>query len=221
MKESEHDMKHHNESLMNKEFHLTEVTLKENFKARIYDNCLPSDDFKLLKEIILSPDFSWNYNSNVVSEKYTGTMPAVVEDYVDDDMFQFTHLFYVSSPGTSGPYAPNTLADSFVPIFRVLNAREWLRIKANLGTKDPEHMVGGWHCDLHWPKEGGIRIPYDDTLTAVLYMNTNNGYTLLETGHKVESVENRLVIFPNNVLHTGISQTDTNTRVLINFNFWM
>ena len=221
MEESEHDMKHHNESLMNKEFHLTEVTLKESFKARIYDNCLPSDDFKLLKEIILSPDFFWNYNSNVVPEKYTGTMPAVVEDYVDDDMFQFTHLFYVSPPSTSGPYAPNTLPDSFVPIFRVLNAREWLRIKANLGTKDPEHMVGGWHCDLHWPKEGGIRIPYDDTLTAVLYMNTNNGYTLLETGHKVESVENRLVIFPNNVLHTGISQTDTNTRVLINFNFWM
>ena len=208
-----------NESLMNKDFHLTEVELKENFKARIYDNCLPSDDFILIKEQLLGPHFAWNYNSKVVSKKYTGTIP-VINDYADedDDMYQFTHLLYLAKG--PGPYAPNRI-DECESILNVLNARGWLKIKANLGTKDPVHMSGGWHHDMHWPEEGDTRIPYDDTLTAILYMNTNNGYTLLETGYKVESVENRLVIFPNNVLHTGVSQTDTNTRVLINFDFWM
>ena len=209
-----------NESLMNKDFHLTEVDLKENFKARIYDNCLPSNDFIIMKEILLGPVFSWNYNSKVVAKKYTGTKP-IINDYADEDedMYQFTNMLYLAEG--PGPYAPIALDDKFVPILRVLNVRGWLKIKANLGTKDPEHMVGGWHHDMHWPEEGDTRIPYDDTLTAILYMNTNNGYTLLETGYKVESVENRLVIFPNNVLHTGVSQTDTNTRVLINFDFWM
>jgi hypothetical protein len=51
-------------------------------------------------------------------------------------------------------------------------------------------------------------------------MNTNNGYTLLETGDKIESVENRLVLFPCNILHTGITQTDTKVRVLLTFNFF-
>ena len=51
-------------------------------------------------------------------------------------------------------------------------------------------------------------------------MNTNNGYTLLETGDKIKSVENRLVLFPCNILHTGITQTDTKVRVLLTFNFF-
>ena len=36
--------------------------------------------------------------------------------------------------------------------------------------------------------------------TSILYMNTNNGYTIFENGDKVESVENRLVTFPNNLV---------------------
>jgi hypothetical protein len=41
----------------------------------------------------------------------------------------------------------------------------------------------------------------------------------METGDKIESIENRLILFPNDLLHTGITQTDTKVRVLINFNF--
>ena len=41
------------------------------------------------------------------------------------------------------------------------------------------------------------------SLTSILYMNTNNGYTKFETGETVQSVENRLVTFSNHVQHTG------------------
>ena len=50
-------------------------------------------------------------------------------------------------------------------------------------------------------------------------MNTNNGYTEFEGGQKVESVANRLVTFPSKIEHCGVSQTDEQTRILINFGY--
>jgi len=40
-----------------------------------------------------------------------------------------------------------------------------------------------------------------------------------ENGKKVESVENRLVVFPTELEHCGVSCTDNKQRVVINFNF--
>ena len=57
------------------------------------------------------------------------------------------------------------------------------------------------------------------SLTAIYYVNTNNGYTYFEDGQKVESVENRLVIMPSNLPHAGATCTDELRRVVINFNY--
>ena len=56
--------------------------------------------------------------------------------------------------------------------------------------------------------------------TSIFYVNTNNGYTKFEDGTKVESVANRMVIFPSNMKHIGTSCTDEKTRVVINFNYF-
>ena len=37
---------------------------------------------------------------------------------------------------------------------------------------------------------------------------------------KVEKVENRLLLFPTDILHTGIIQTDAKVGILLNFNFF-
>jgi hypothetical protein len=50
-------------------------------------------------------------------------------------------------------------------------------------------------------------------------MNTCNGYTLFEDGTKVESVANRIVTFPNSMKHTGTTTTDSEYRMVINFNY--
>ena len=76
-----------------------------------------------------------------------------------------------------------------------------LRVKLNLLKREDKFIE---------PSELHIDIPYGaprNTLTSVLYMNTNNGYTKFETGEKVESVENRLVTFPNSLKHTGSSNS--------------
>ena len=56
-------------------------------------------------------------------------------------------------------------------------------------------------------------------LTAIYYVNTNNGWTEFENGDKVPSVENRIVIFDSSQLHTGTRTTNASSRVVINFNY--
>ena len=51
-------------------------------------------------------------------------------------------------------------------------------------------------------------------------MNTNNGRTDFKDGIKVNSVENRLVVFPSNLEHTIVTCTDKKIRVVINFNYF-
>ena len=60
---------------------------------------------------------------------------------------------------------------------------------------------------------------FDRCKTAVLYLNTNNGYTKFKTGEQVESVENRLVLFDGNVQHAGTTCTDKRYRAVFNLNF--
>ena len=71
-------------------------------------------------------------------------------------------------------------------------------------------MRSGFHIDFH----------YEHSRTAIFYVNTNNGYTEFEDGTKVESVANRFVSFAGDLLHRGVSQTDTKERVVINFNYF-
>jgi len=201
------------ESGMNEEHHLTEMTIKGKL-VQIYDNFLDTKLFKPLQEILLGPDFSWVYNDKITAEKYNGIKQLDNVDVVrhqDDDTFQFTHLFFRGS--SQGDWSPQTF--NINPVLNAIAPRAWTRIKANLGTRDPEHTMGGWHTDS---KIGALST---NITTAIFYMNTNNGYTLLETEEKIESVENRLVVFPCDMLHTGVSQTDTKIRVTLNLNFFI
>ena len=72
--------------------------------------------------------------------------------------------------------------------------------------------------------EHGMHIDFvdgpDNALISILYMNTNNGYTKFESGEKVESVENRLVTFPNSLRHAGSTNNcDAMYRCVMNINW--
>ena len=55
--------------------------------------------------------------------------------------------------------------------------------------------------------------------TAIFYCNTNDGYSLFKDGTKVKSIKNRIVIFNNDIYHTGTTCTNEKIRSVINFNF--
>ena len=82
----------------------------------------------------------------------------------------------------------------------------------------------GWNCNVR--TENIIRhgfhvdVPTDyDSKTAILYLNTNNGYTEFENGQRVESVANRLVVFDSALKHTGTTCTDQKRRIVLNLNY--
>jgi len=201
-----------NKSLMNKDCRLTEVKIKKNLKAEIYDNCLPLPIFFTMREIIMGMGFPWFYGNKIVEKGYD--VPSPIKGYENNEKAcQFAHGFLAEET-----YNWSNQTQHIVPILNVIKPRAWLRVKANLALQEEKSLVHGWHYDMvHGKKK---KIPYQDSITGVLHFTTNNGYTLMETGQKVESIENRLVLFPNNILHTGMRQTDKPVRVLLNFNFF-
>lgn len=56
--------------------------------------------------------------------------------------------------------------------------------------------------------------------TAIYYLNTNDGYTLLEDGSKIESRENRIVLFEETSFYYETNCTDRTCRVNITFNYF-
>ena len=204
-----------NESLLSKECHLTELTISGK-QVKIYDNCLPLDVFAKMNKVLLGPEFPWFYNDKIIEDNDQIKPP--IDGYDTDDIYQFTHAF-LQEVAQGGVASWSHTTEIIIPILNIINARAWTRVKGNLGHKESKHLVGGWHYDLT-EGENKPGNPYTDSFTAQLYMNTNNGYTLMETGDRIESVENRLLLHPCNILHTGITQTDTKVRVVLNFNFF-
>ena len=86
------------------------------------------------------------------------------------------------------------------------------RVKINLQERQEKIIEHGMHIDYNDAPE--------NALTSILYINTNNGYTKFETGEKVESVENRLVTFPNSLKHTGTTNScDEKYRCVMNIDW--
>ena len=163
---------------------------------KVVDNFLPSIEFDMLQQTLLSQNFDWYFNDGVVGPS--------------DEQYQFVHQFYkqTTQDDIGGP--TSKYANIFIPVLGTLRSTGLVRIKANLNPKTPEHEYGGFHTDFE----------SDHASTAVYYINTNNGWTEFEDGTKVESVENRMVIFDCHMKHTGVTCTDEKRRVVVNFNYY-
>ena len=59
----------------------------------------------------------------------------------------------------------------------------------------------------------------ENVTTSILYMNTNNGWTEIQGGGKIDCVENRAVTFNSNLMHSGYTCTDQKRKIVINFNY--
>jgi hypothetical protein len=90
-----------------------------------------------------------------------------------------------------------------------------LRIKINATPRTSSIEETELHYDIISDRDQSVR-PHN---VAIIYLNSNDGYTLFEDGTKVESVENRCVIFPGSLKHAGTSCTDTQLRMVLNINY--
>ena len=155
------------------------------------DNFLSAEEFNDLESRILGDHIHWYWNDGITHE--------------GDGLFQFTHTIFDAPKDQKSPL--------FYHCKSVLNklGGAVYRIKANLTIKTESHTYTGYHTDFTEEEFVGQ--------TGVFYMNTNNGWTEFKSGIKVNSIANRMLIFDSKYEHVGVTSTDSNRRVVLNFNF--
>ena len=166
---------------------------------QVIDNFLPQYQFKQLQSLILHYTFPWFYSNQILS---------------GDDEYQFFHTIYNIANGHD-IVIDTEYYSLFDFVQQKLGVKRLDRIKINLNPKTFFHRKGGYHTDQRKLNEP---VPQHQK-TAVLYLNTNNGWTEFKKGGKVKSVANRIVIFDSNLEHTGVTCTNEKRRVIVNFNY--
>ena len=152
---------------------------------KIVDNFLDQSDFKDIKQIITDPTFPWSLNHGVSFEH--------------DGHVQFTHTIYKDNEfQSSWKLGGLDILKDKLGIISLVRAKFNLLPKANHIIEHAEHI--------------DIPNPPDNLKTAILYLNTNNGYTKFASGEKVDSIENRMIIF-NAKQNTVAQQTHVNNPI--------
>ena len=159
---------------------------------KVIDDFLPSGNIREIYQVMMGGTFPWHYNPTI---DYEGQVT---------DKFQFTHSVMNPERGER-----SEAFGLLYPIIGELNVKHLLRVKANLNVRGDGKNIGEYHNDVTVPT----------AKTAIYYVNTNNGGTEFANGKRVDSVENRIVIFDSSLKHRGVSCTDEKTRVVVNINY--
>ena len=169
----------------------------------IVENFLDQDNLNQLKIFFMSPRSQWRFKDSLVSKN---------PDNQKKDGY-FVHNFRDIHPITFKDVLPispnyNVLFNFMEKLKNKVNFRQILRIRASLFTRRENLKADTFHVDY----------PINHKV-CIFYINSNNGYTLFKTGEKIDSIENRLLIFDGTKEHATVVQTDKSARYIININF--
>ena len=159
-------------------------------KYEIIDNFLDKESFLKIKNELMSNNFPYYYSNGV--------------SYLERiDGIYFTHLFYNNEFNKSMYY---NLIDQ---IIKKLKVKSLLKIKANIYPPTPKIIEHDAHKDYTFKHVGFL-----------YYVNTNDGFTRLDKKTKIESIENRGLIFEPHLEHNSSTCTNMEGRININFNYF-
>ena len=168
----------------------------------VIENFLKDEDFQQIQKFFLSPRSQWRFIDFVVSKEQDSQKKDgyFVHSFRDIHPLTFQERFTVS---------PNidVLSKIIEEIKKKLNFKQILRIRSSLFPRREYQEPDAFHVDYKFEHK-----------VCIFYINTNNGYTLFKSGEKIDSVENRLLIFDGLKEHSTVVQTDTSARYIINFN---
>ena len=170
--------------------------------VQVQDNFLDPQQFFELQKDMCGGEFPWYWQPNVAYD----IVPDELLECDKLDNWQFSHMLYwLDSPQSTWYKEARILLDAMQP-----NITALMRVKANCNPVTKEPIEHGYHTDIN----------QSESTTSIFYLNTNNGYTKFEDGTKVDCVANRLVTFPNNTRHTGVTCTDKKNKIVININYF-
>jgi len=156
---------------------------------KVVDNFIDKGDLAVLKSVLESNSFPWYFEKKSVKDS---------NNKLD---YHFGHNFYLND---------NVSSDSLKllnPIIDKLKVNSLIRVKANLTMRSDKNLHTTPHIDQTF-----------DCKVALYYLNTTNGPTTIND-KKVDSIENRIVLFDSNIKHFFSTCTDQLTRTTINFNY--
>lgn len=182
----------------------------EDNQIRLIDNFLPHEIFKEFQSIFLDKNFPWYFRDSSVFD--------------DDNSPQFAHAIYTDMEPTSPcwEYVKPILIEGL----NLKNHQSILRVKVNATPAQSSVIKKRLHYDLVEDGEKD-KLKLDENYpakvcphnVAIIYINSNDGCTYFKDGAKVESIENRCVIFPGNLMHCGSTCTNSPLRIILNINY--
>jgi hypothetical protein len=165
----------------------------------VIDNFLSYAEFEEIKSEFTNSDIQWYYNDFVSSS----------DEKTKDEHWNwyFTHTIYnFDAPQSSKyPILNKVFRNKFIQRFAF---KSWIRMKASWYPFTSELQEHQQHCDYNF-----------DHKTAVFGLNTCNGFTRMSNGDKIESVENRLIIFNGSKNHNSTTTSNSKYRMNININW--
>jgi len=164
---------------------------------RVIDNFLEKEDFyKFQEEIFNTNTIPWFYRSSQIEES--------TEDLNDIGYFTLSFFKHISNDFTNLNYY-------LFKIYEKLNCKALIQTRANLTLINNNNKKMYFHTDYKFKCN-----------TAIFYMNTNNGATILDRNEKIkiDSVENRMLMFDSQIEHCALIQSDVKRRIVININYF-
>jgi hypothetical protein len=161
-------------------------------KYKIIDNFLPKEDFKQINDLLTGPNFPWYYNKNVTFGP---------KDKKDKNYY-FNHRFYEDVVLSNLYDFINEKLLSKIDIFSLK------RVKANFHPRTEKVWFNKKHIDYKQSHKG-----------CIYYINTCDGFTVLEDGKKIESIENRALFFDPSKQHNSSTCSNAKGRINININY--
>jgi hypothetical protein len=164
---------------------------------RVIDNFLEKEDFYKFQELMFcTRNIHWFYRNSQINES--------INDLEDLGYFSLSFFNNFSNDFNNFNYF-------LYKIYEKLGCKALIQSRANLVLKQNEVKKLYFHTDY----------PFKCN-TAIFYMNTNNGATILDENEKIkiESVENRMIIFDSQIKHCSLVQSNTKRRIVININYF-
>jgi len=163
---------------------------------KIVDNFLPKNEFKIIQNLLYSNSIPW-YHS-----RYGVAHP----EKLSKDGSYFTHIFYFFE---KKELIVSNYYRYLKPIIDRLDISSILHAKGNLYPKTDKVFEHNTHTDFNFKHKGFL-----------YYINTNNGFSKLNNGIEIKSVENRGLFFDSFLPHNSSSCSDSDSRININFNYF-
>ena len=174
-------------------------------KHKVIDNFLEEEYFNSLVALFMKEEktgnniMPWYFQSSVAySKKHKEWKPK--EE--DDNIFYMAHMFYEQN----APVSP--LYNNIIPLLGKLEVKCLIRVKANLYPNTKILHEHPMHIDMEFSHS-----------TAILSLNTCDGYTKLKDGTKINSVANRILLFDASEEHCSTTTTNDFARFNININY--